>query len=179
MWSMRKAVIDKDYARWISELKAKVQQAQLKAAASNNQALIELYWELGRAITERQAKFGYGDSFIEKVAIDLKRQFPDIKGFSRRNLYAIRQWYLFFNENGGIEIVHRVGAQLPWRHQVLLVQKFKDLKIINLYARLVARYGWSRDALEANIKDNYHLRDRKSTRLNSSHPSISRMPSSA
>ncbi len=69
---MRKALIDKDYARWISELKAKVRQAQLKAAASNNMALIELYWELGRGITERQAKFGYGDNFIEKVAIDLK-----------------------------------------------------------------------------------------------------------
>ncbi|HEX3933364.1 MAG TPA: PDDEXK nuclease domain-containing protein [Puia sp.] len=155
---MGKALIDKNYARWIAELKAKVRHAQLKAAASNNRALIELYWELGRGITEREKEFSYGENFIEKVAVDLKHEFPDIKGFSRRNLYAIRQWYLFFNETGGIEVVHRLGAQLPWRHQVLLVQKFKDLKIINLYARTVVRYGWSRDALEANIKDSYHLR---------------------
>lgn len=155
---MRKAVIDKDYASWILELKAKVQQAQLRAAASNNKALIELYWELGREITEREKAFNYGENFIEKVAVDLKHAFPDVKGFSRRNLYAIRQWYLFFSENGGSEVVPQLGAQLPWRHQVLLVQKFKDLKIINLYARAVVRYGWSRDALEANIKSNYHLR---------------------
>jgi len=153
---MGKAVIDKDYAKWILQLKTKVQQAQLKAAAMNNQVLIEVYWELGKSITERQKKFGYGDGFIDKVATDLKVAFPDIKGFSRRNLYAIRQWYLFYSEKGGI--VHQVGAQLPWRHQVLLVQKFKDLKIINLYAKSVIRFGWSRDALEANIKNNYHLR---------------------
>ena len=138
---MGKAVIDKDYAKWILQLKTKVQQAQLKAAAMNNQVLIEVYWELGKSITERQKKFGYGDGFIDKVATDLKVAFPDIKGFSRRNLYAIRQWYLFYSEKGGI--VHQVGAQLPWRHQVLLVQKFKDLKIINLYAKSVIRFGWS------------------------------------
>ena len=155
---MKKAVIDRDYAKWIVELKAKVRQAQLRTAALNNQVLIDVYWELGKEIAERQKKFGYGDSFIDKVAVDLKHEFPDIKGFSRRNLYAIRQWYLFFSENGGIEIVHQLGAQLPWRHQVLLIQKFKDLKIINLYTRMVVRYGWSRDALEANIKNNYHLR---------------------
>jgi predicted nuclease of restriction endonuclease-like (RecB) superfamily len=153
---MRKAVIGKDYAKWLVQLKKKVHQAQLKAAAINNRILIEMYWELGKAITDRQKKFGYGDSFIDKVAIDLKHEFPDIKGFSRRNLYAIRQWYMFFQENGGK--VQRGVALLPWGHQTLLVQKFKDLKTIVLYANAVARNGWSRDALEANIKDKYHLR---------------------
>jgi predicted nuclease of restriction endonuclease-like (RecB) superfamily len=153
---MGKALIDKDYGKWILQLKAKVKQAQLKAAVLSNKVLIEVYWELGKGITERQKKFGYGESFIDQIALDLKLEFPDVKGFSRRNLYAIKQWYLFFNENGGI--VHQPGAQLPWRHQVLLIQKFKDLKIIDLYARSVIRYGWSRSTLEANIKDNYHLR---------------------
>lgn len=108
---MRKAVIGRDYAKWILQLKAKVKQAQLKAAVLSNKVLIEVYWELGEAITERQKKFNYGDSFIDQVAVDLKLEFPDIKGFSRRNLYAIRQWYLFFSEKGGI--VHQPGAQLP------------------------------------------------------------------
>lgn len=153
---MKKAVIDKDYVRWISELKAKVRQAQLKAAASNNRALIGLYWELGREITEREKAFNYGENFIEKVAVDLKHEFPDIKGFSRRNLYAIRQWYLFFCANG--ELVQPLVAQLSWSSQTLLVQKFKDLDIIVLYAKSALRYNWSRDALEANIKSNYHLR---------------------
>jgi predicted nuclease of restriction endonuclease-like (RecB) superfamily len=153
---MEKAVIDKDYARWILQLKAKVRQAQLRAAVSNNKALIELYWELGKEITEREKTFSYGENFIEKVAIDLKHAFPDIKGFSRRNLYAIRQWYLFFLENGGV--VQQVVAQVGWSQQTLLVQKFKDLDTIVLYAKSILRHNWSRNTLEANIKNNYHLR---------------------
>jgi predicted nuclease of restriction endonuclease-like (RecB) superfamily len=153
---MGKAGIDKNYAKWILLLKQKVQQAQLKAAHNSNKVLIDLYWELGKEITHREKEFDYGENFIEKVAVDLKHEFPDVKGFSRRNLYGIRQWYLFFESNGGV--VHRTVAQLPWRHQTLLVQKFKNLDIIVLYAKSVIRHNWSRDILEANIKNNYHLR---------------------
>ena len=153
---MGKAIIGKDYAKWLKQLKIRVRQAQVKAAAISNRVLVEVYWELGKSITERQKKFGYGDRFIDRVAVDLKHEFPDIKGFSRRNLYAIRQWYSFFYENGGI--VQRGVAQLPWGHQVLLVQKFKNLKTITLYAKAIVRHNWSRDALEANIKDKFHLR---------------------
>src|SRR5579862_1737438 len=122
---MDKASIDKDYAKWILLLKQKVQQAQLKAAHNSNKVLIALYWELGKEITSREKKFNYGEHFIEKVAVDLKHEFPDINGFSRRNLYRIRQWHLFFLSNGGV--VPPAVAQLPWRHQALLVEKFKEL----------------------------------------------------
>jgi predicted nuclease of restriction endonuclease-like (RecB) superfamily len=153
---MKKVLMDKDYANWILQIKRKVQLAQLKAAASNNKALIELYWELGKEISQREKEFDYGENFIEKIATDLKYEFPDIKGFSRRNLYAIRQWYLFFLENG--EVVHQAVAQLPWRHQILLIQKFKNLDTIVLYAKAIVRHKWSRDSLEANIRNDYHLR---------------------
>src|SRR5262249_13531139 len=99
---MSKAVIDKEYAKWIVHLKQRVQQARLKAARTSNGVLIELYWELGKEITQREKEFNYGENFIERVAIDLKHEFPDIKGFSRRNLYRIRQWYLFFLANGEV-----------------------------------------------------------------------------
>lgn len=153
---MGKTVIDNDYAKWIFRLKLKVQQAQLQAARNSNSVLIELYWELGKEITQREKEFEYGESFIEKVAVDLKHEFPDIKGFSRRNLYRIRQWYSYFLENSGV--VPTLVAQLPWAFQALLVQKFKELDIILLYAKSVGRHNWSIDSLEANIKNNYHLR---------------------
>lgn len=148
--------MDKAYKDWLLALKNKVQQAQLKAAASVNSILIEIYWDLGKEITSREKDFNYGENFIGKVAADLKHAFPEIKGFSRRNLYAIRQWYLFFSSHG--EVVHQPVAQLPWRHQLLLIQKIKDLKIILLYANATHKNNWSRDTLEANIKSDYHLR---------------------
>lgn len=127
---MNKKILDREYVQWLKVLKQKVLQAQLKAAAGTNSVLIRLYWDLGREITEREKEFSYGENFISKVAKDLNREFPEIKGFSRRNLYAIRQWYLFFSGHGGL--VHQPGAQLPWRHQLLLIQKVKKLEVINL-----------------------------------------------
>ncbi|MHA4807367.1 PDDEXK nuclease domain-containing protein [Flavitalea flava] len=151
-----KVLTDNEYRYWLLEIKRKVQQAQLKAAASVNNVLIEIYWDLGKEITLREKDFSFGENFIGQVATDLKREFPGIKGFSRRNLYAIRQWYLFFSNFG--EVVHQPVAQLPWRHQLLLIQKFKELEIILLYANAVHKNSWSRDSLEVNIKNGYHLR---------------------
>jgi predicted nuclease of restriction endonuclease-like (RecB) superfamily len=151
-----KGLIDKAYQAWFIEIKRKVQQAQLKAAASVNNTLIEIYWDLGREITLREKDFAYGENSLGQVAADLKHEFPGIKGFSRRNLYAIRQWYLFFSSHG--VVVHQAVAQLPWRHQLLLVQKIKDLTILLLYANATHKNNWSRDTLEANIKSGYHLR---------------------
>lgn len=151
-----KELMDRAYRDWLLEIKRKVQLAQLKAAASVNTVLIEIYWDLGKEITLREKDFAYGENFIGQVATDLRQEFPGIKGFSRRNLYAIRQWYLFFSRHG--EVVHQPVAQLPWRHQLLLIQKFKDLEIILLYANATHKNNWSRDTLEANIKSGYHLR---------------------
>ncbi|MFI5123968.1 MAG: YhcG family protein [Chitinophagales bacterium] len=153
---MNKKILDREYVQWLKVLKQKVLQAQLKAAAGTNRVLIRLYWDLGREITEREKEFSYGENFISKVAKDLNREFPEIKGFSRRNLYAIRQWYLFFSGHGGL--VHQPGAQLPWRHQLLLIQKVKKLEVINLYANAALKNNWSRDTLDANIKSGFHLR---------------------
>lgn len=147
------------YKEWLLEIKNKVRQAQLKAAANFNTTLIELYWELGKEIVQRQMEAKWGDNFLEQLAIDLKRSFPEINGFSRRNLYTIRQWYLFFSKE--FEFVPQPVAQLPWSYQRLLISKIKDLKIAIQYAKATQRNGWSRDQLEINIKGNYHLRQGK------------------
>lgn len=145
-----------DYVNWLHNLKRKIQEAQLKAAIGINRILVDMYWELGKEIVSKEKDYSYGENFLEQLAKDLKREFPEIKGFSRRNLYLIRQWYLFFFENG--QVVHQAVAQLPWRHQTLLIQKFKDLQIIILYAEATHKNGWSRDTLEANINSEYHKR---------------------
>ena len=84
--------LDKSYATWLKTIKQKIKLAQLKAAVSINIQLMGLYWELGRDIVQKQNEANWGDAILEQLAIDLKLSFPDMNGFSRRNLYAIRQW---------------------------------------------------------------------------------------
>jgi predicted nuclease of restriction endonuclease-like (RecB) superfamily len=152
--------MNKEYQAWLSQIKYKVQQAQLRAAQNFNVALIELYWELGSEIVARQKDFKWGDNFLQQLAIDLKLSFPQINGFSRRNLYTIRQWYLFFSQQ--FEFVPQPVAQLPWSYQRLLISKVKDIDIAIIYANATHKNGWSRDTLETNINRNYHLRLGKS-----------------
>jgi predicted nuclease of restriction endonuclease-like (RecB) superfamily len=144
------------YSEWFAEVKKKVQQAQLKAAVNFNSVLIDLYWDLGREIVGRENDFKWGDNFLLQLAFDLKANFPQIKGFSRRNLYSIRQWYLFFSQNA--QIVPQAVAQLPWSYQRLIVSKIKNIDAAVIYAKATHKNNWSRDTLEANIQSNYHLR---------------------
>ncbi|SFW48735.1 PDDEXK nuclease domain-containing protein [Chitinophaga sancti] len=148
--------MNKEYQAWLSQIKIKVQQAQLRAAKNFNIVLIELYWELGREIVARQKDFKWGDNFLQQLAIDLKLSFPQINGFSRRNLYTIRQWYLFFSKQ--FEFVPQAVAQLPWSYQRLLISKVKEIDIAIIYANYTHKNGWSRDTLEVNINRSYHLK---------------------
>ena len=106
--------MDKLYKEWFSQIKHKVQQAQLRAVHNFNVVLIELYWDLGKEIVMRKSEFKWGDNFIQQLSVDLKASFPQINGFSRRNLYTIRQWYLFFSQQ--FEFVPQPVAQLPWSY---------------------------------------------------------------
>ena len=120
---MEKPILDATYKQWFLEIKRKVQQAQLKTAVNANVILIELYWELGREIVARQTEFKWGDNFLQQLSADLKSSFPEINGFSRRNLYTIRQWYILFSSK--YEFVPQPVAQLPWSYQTLLISSWK------------------------------------------------------
>jgi hypothetical protein len=80
------------------QLKQQFQQTQIKAAVQVNQALLKFYWELGADIVFKQAEKNWGSKFLENLSIDLQREFPEVKGFSIRNIKYIRQWYLFYNK---------------------------------------------------------------------------------
>jgi predicted nuclease of restriction endonuclease-like (RecB) superfamily len=83
-----------DYAQLLNDLKARIQAARTRAALSVNRELIALYWDMGKMIVERQQQHGWGDAVIDRLSQDLRREFPDNKGFSRRNLYLMRKFYL-------------------------------------------------------------------------------------
>ncbi|MGO3183046.1 MAG: DUF1016 N-terminal domain-containing protein [Aequorivita sp.] len=120
-----------DYYNWIYDLKSKIHAAQTKVALSINSQLLELYWELGKDITERQENTNWGSKFIEQTAIELRNEFPKMRGFSRRNLYAIRQWYKFYYEKH--QFVPQSVAQIPWGHNRLIITKTKDIDEAEFY----------------------------------------------
>ncbi len=147
---------DNDYRNFLLDLKEKVRRTQLKASMAANSVLIDFYWELGKEIVRMETGNHWGTKLIEQLSIDLKLEFSQIKGFSRRNLYAIRQWYLFYSSR--YEFVPQAVAQLPWGHQRLIINKIKDVELAIRYADACCENSWSRDTLEANINSNYHIR---------------------
>lgn len=150
-----------DYRFWIEDVKSKIQRARSKVALSVNSQLIELYWELGKEITEKIDNSDWGTKMIEQVSVDLKHEFPDMKGFSQRNLYSIRQWFKFYNAE--FEFVPQAVAQLPWGHNRLLISKTKDIKEALFYCDQAIINGWSRDTLEIKIENNLIQRQGSST----------------
>lgn len=99
LMSNNKIIInDDEYKKFLIELKEKVKNSQLKAAVKVNYELLDLYWNLGKKITEKQAKFSWGEAFISNLSKDLKNEFPNMKGFSIQNLKNIRYWYLFYSK---------------------------------------------------------------------------------
>ncbi len=106
---MNKLEINKEYKNWLIEIKSRIKNSQIKASIKVNTELISLYWEIGAMIVEKQESAKWGSSFIAQMAVDLKAEFPGLTGFSQRNLYSMRQLYLFYNQ--GNVILHQVGAK--------------------------------------------------------------------
>lgn len=152
-----------EYLETLSFLKQKILEAQVKAVTSVNTELIQLYWLIGETIAEKKAKSGWGDNVVETLGEDLRKLFPDMKGFSRANIYNIQA---FFNAN--IKVQQPVGQiqnlpffSIPWGHNVVLVQKIKDQEERLWYAQKTLENGWSRSYLESCIKTDLYSRDGK------------------
>lgn len=142
-----------DYAAWLTDVKARVQQAQQRALQAVNVELIGLYWHLGRDILERQGREGYGTKVVERLAHDLKAAFPEMKGFSPRNLKYMRRFAELWPE---LELVQRLLHNLPWFHLCTIIDKALDHR--DWYARAAVEYGWSRAILVMQIETAAHER---------------------
>jgi len=153
---MKKELDFSEYKNWISELKSKIHAARMKVAYSINSQLLEMYWQIGKDISEKQEKAKWGSKLIEQIAIELKHEFPEIKGFSRRNIYAIIQWYRFYSEK--YQFVPQSVAQIPWGHNRLIITKVKNIDEAEFYCNEIIKKGWDRNTLEIQIENNYYSR---------------------
>ena len=181
--------MDKDYLDWIQDLKARIRNAQIKASIAVNEEMLMLYWDIGKSIVEKQNQFAWGSKIVEHMAKDLKRELPDVNGFSRTNLFSMRKFYLFYenselvhqvagplendSSNAQNELVHLVGGQLPkdsilckipWRHHVAILNQCKDIEHAIFYMKQTIQNNWSRNVLEIQIEAN--LIERQGKALN-------------
>lgn len=146
-------LFDPTYRNWLESIKRKIKAAQIKAAVSVSSQMLEMYWQLAEEIVLKQKTANWGEAVLEQLSIDLKLSFPAIKGFSRRNLYAIRQWYLFYRAKH--EFVPQAVAQIPWGHNRLIISKVKNVEEALFYCKATLESGWNRDHLALAIKHKY------------------------
>jgi predicted nuclease of restriction endonuclease-like (RecB) superfamily len=143
------------YATWLADLKQRIQSAQQRATLSVNRELVLLYWQIGRDILERQQAQGWGAKVIDQLAKDLTAAFPDMKGFSRRNLLYMRS---FAEQWPDAEFVQQAVAQIPWGHNILIISKCANLAEARFYIEQTLEQGWSRDVLAMQLKSNLFAR---------------------
>jgi len=155
----RKKIDISEYYEWIDRIKTIIHSTRTKIVLSANSELLNLYWKIGKEIVNKQKKSNWGSKIIEKMSIDLKHEFPEIKGFSRRNIYAIRQWYLLYSQR--FEFVPQVVAQIPWGQNRLIISKTKDIDEALFYAKETLENSWSRDLLEIQIANRLYQRQGK------------------
>jgi predicted nuclease of restriction endonuclease-like (RecB) superfamily len=143
------------YAAWLAELKTRIHAAQQRATLAVNRELVGLYWQIGRDILVRQEREGWGAKVIERLAQDLRNTFPEMKGFSPRNLKYMRAFAEAWPDG---EFVQGVLAQLPWYHQLALLDKLKIEEERRWYCLKAIEHGWSRNVLVIQIETRLHER---------------------
>jgi len=143
------------YADWLAELKQRIHASQQRATLAVNQELVLLYWQIGQGILERQTHQRWGSKVVDKLAHDLRTAFPDMQGFSPRNLKYMRAFAQAWPD---ANFVQAVLAQLPWYHQLALLDKLQTPDERRWYAEQAIANGWSRNVLVMQIETRLHQR---------------------
>ncbi|MES2252697.1 MAG: PDDEXK nuclease domain-containing protein [Pseudomonadota bacterium] len=152
---MSQSIVNQDYNALLNALKQRVATSRYKASISVNKELILLYHHIGCKILEAQAIKGWGAKIIEQLSKDLRSEFPEMKGFSTRNLKYMRK---FASEYPEVEFVQQVVAQLPWGHNIFLMDLVSNKQDRLFYVRNAIEYGWSRNIMVMQIETALHKR---------------------
>ena len=140
---------EQDYQDWLNQLKTQIRSSQQRAILAVNQELVLLYWQIGQDILQRQNQQGWGAKVIDRLSKDLSAEFPEIKGFSTRNLKYMRKFAEAWQDK---QIVQQAVALLPWGHNLVLLDKFSDNVTRLWYAQKAIEHGWSRNVLVHQIE---------------------------
>ncbi|WP_195809376.1 PDDEXK nuclease domain-containing protein [Hymenobacter polaris] len=144
-----------DYAQLLAQLTARIRDTQLRATLAINTTLIQLYWQIGQEILSRQDQQGWGTKVVARLAQDLRREFPSLAGLSSRNLQYMRAFAKAWPD---AEFVQQVVAQIPWGHNVRLLEAVQDPVERAWYAQQTIENGWSRNVLSLQVESGLYQR---------------------
>ena len=168
-----------EFKSWVSQLKKDIRSAQVKAAIKVNTELLRLYWRMGSEICEKQKSATWGDGWLKELSRELIAEFPNMKGFSHRNLKYIRQWCEFYNQQLiiGQQLVAQLGNgegqqpvatisedvffSVPWGHHLYIISQCKDVERAVFYLNKTVENGWSRAVLLNFLDTNLYERQGK------------------
>jgi len=149
---------DKEYVEWLSDLKQRYKQSQLRTAVKANSEVLEYYWSLGRDIVAKEAESKWGSGFFNQLSLDMRAMFPDEKGFSSANLRYMKRWYEFYYQRivnlqqpvEDLKMPDTFGF-IPWGHHIYIFTKSQSLDEALFYINKVTTEGWSRTLLEHHV----------------------------
>lgn len=122
---MMKNITGREYIKFLNEIKSRIVMARIQAIRSVNKELINLYWDIGKSIVERQKQFGWGKGVVEQLSRDITNEYANFEGFSRDNLWRMRMFYLEYKDE---QKLAQLVPELPWGHNILIMQKIKNMK---------------------------------------------------
>jgi len=169
-----------EYNNWITEIKEKISSAQIKASLSVNSEMLKLYWDLGQSISEKLSVSNWGTKVVENMSKDLQNTFPNLDGFSKRNLLFMRQWFDFYQnpdnkpivimkqlvsqlpiQQNQIENIKSITSLIPWGHNILIIQKTQNIEQAIFYTIKTIENNWSRAILGIQIESQLYERQGK------------------
>lgn len=139
-----------NYGELLVAVKQRIRAAQYEALKAVNKELIALYWDIGRLIVSRQQGQSWGKSVVEQLARDLQAEFPGISGFSARNIWRMRDFYLTYHAN---EKLSPLVAEIAWTHNLVIMEKCKDDLEREFYIRMTRKFGWTKNVLINQIEN--------------------------
>jgi len=139
-----------EYARLLAEVKERVRAGQYAAFRAVNKELVALYWDIGRMISERQVTGMHGDAVVEQLASDLRMEFPGVGGFSRRNVFYMREFYIAYCN---LPKVQPLVAQIGWTQNLIVLQRCRDPLEREFYVRMTKKFGWTKNVLVHQIEN--------------------------
>lgn len=153
--NMKDLMPSQDYNTFLIDIKNQIKLSQQKAFTTVNQEMILLYFTIGAMINSKQIELGWGAKVIDTLSADILQEFPNMSGFSTRNLKLMVQFYKEYSSDA---IVQPPVAQIPWTHNIILIQKVKDIKLRYWHMEQTLQNGWSKDILSLMIKSELHKR---------------------
>lgn len=141
---------NEEYNNFVVEIKNKIKDSQYEAMKAVNKALISLYWGIGKEIYNQQQEKGWGKSIVEVLAKEIKKDFPDTQGFSPRNLWNMRNFYIEYKDN---EILQPLVAEISWTKNIVIMEKCKESLEREFYIKMTRKYGWTKNVLINHIEN--------------------------